>query len=59
MWNDKDITLTNFYGMQSPDPKYMQERMEKIKEVIEKMGDKYCLAKPVEKKKSESREWMI
>ena len=52
MWNDKDITLTNFYGMQSPDPKYMQERMEKVKEVIVKMGDKYCLAKQVEKKGS-------
>ena len=50
MWNDKDVTLKNFYGMPKPDPKYMKDRMKKIATIIESMGDKYCLAIPVEKK---------
>ena len=50
MWNDAEITLKNFYKMPKPDPKYMEERMKKVAEVIEQMGDKYCLAIPVEKK---------
>ena len=48
--DDEHNTLKNFYGMAKPDPKYMKERMKKIAAVIAKMGDKYCLAIPVEKK---------
>ena len=50
MWNDNEITIKNVYGMASPDPKYMEERMKRVAEVIAQMGDKYCLAIPVEKK---------
>lgn len=50
MWNDKEITLTNFYTLAKPDPKYMKERMKKVAAVIATMGDKYCLAKCIEKK---------
>lgn len=47
MWDDREVTLKNFYGMKiEEDP----NRMEKVKAVIEQMGDKYCLAKPVERK---------
>ena len=50
MWNDTDVTLKNFYGMAKPDAKHMKERMKKVAAVIAQMGDKYCLAIPVEKK---------
>lgn len=52
MFRDDDghITLKNFYGITKPDPKHMKERMKKVAVVIDKMGDKYCLAIPVEKK---------
>lgn len=50
MWNDADITLKNFYGMQKPDPKYAKERAKKVAAIITAMGDKYCLAKQVERK---------
>ena len=53
MWNDKEITITNVYGMAPPDPKYMKDRMKKVQAVIERMGDIYCLAKPVERKHAE------
>lgn len=50
MWNDKEIMLCNFYKMPPPDAKYMKERMKKVAAVIEKMGNTYCLAIPVERK---------
>ena len=50
MYKDLDEVLKNFYGMAKPDPKYMKDRMKKVAAIIESMGDKYCLAKLVEKK---------
>lgn len=52
MWNDDDLDLVavNFYGMPPPDPKYMRDRMKKVTAVIASMGDKYLLAKSVERK---------
>ena len=50
MWNDNEIMLKNFYNMPKPDPKYMEERMAKVATVIASMGERYCLAIPVEKK---------
>ena len=50
MYRDTDEILKNFYGMPKPDPKYMKDRMKKVAAIIESMGDKYCLAKLVEKK---------
>ena len=50
MWNDEDITLTNFYGMAKPDPKFMKDRMKKVEKIIKSMGNGYCLAVPVTKK---------
>lgn len=50
MLNDNEVMLKNFYNMPKPDPKYMEERMARVATVIASMGDKYCLAIPVEKK---------
>ncbi len=50
MWNDNEVTIKNLYGMQKPDPKYMKDRMKKVAAIIAAMGDKYVLAKSIEKK---------
>jgi hypothetical protein len=50
MWNDKEITLTNFYELPKPSTKSLRQREEKAKQIIEAMGDKYCLYKSVERK---------
>lgn len=48
MFFDASIVITSLYGMQSKaDPK----REKKVKAAIEYLGDKYLLAKPVEKVK--------
>lgn len=52
MWNDEEVTLKNFIGLSKPDPKFMKERMKKIEKVIKAMGNRYCLAIPVQKKKA-------
>jgi hypothetical protein len=38
------------YGMTKLDPKIEEDRLKKVAEVIERLGDKYLLAKPVERK---------
>lgn len=52
MWasTESDLTVVNFYDMSPPDPKYMRERMKKVNAVIASMGDKYRLAKSIERK---------
>ena len=50
MWNDKEVTLNNFYDMPKPSAKSLRQRDEKVKEIIESMGEKYCLYKSVERK---------
>lgn len=50
MLNDNEVMLKNFYHMPKPDPKHMRERMKRVATVIASMGDKYCLAIPVERK---------
>lgn len=49
MWNDHDAVMTNFYFMKSPSRRWQEEREAKVKALIEQMGDKYVLAKPVGK----------
>jgi len=43
--------MSNFYGAISfsPTNKQIKDRDKKVKEAIEYLGDKYLLAKPVEK----------
>lgn len=43
--------MSNFYGAVSftPTPKQIKERQAKLAKAIEYLGDKYLLAKPVEK----------
>ncbi len=55
MWNDREITISNLYGMASPDPKYMKDRIKRVQVVIERMGETYCLAKQVVKKNAGSK----
>ena len=55
MWNDDSEIIQNFYGMAHPSPKHMKDRMKKVQAVIEKMGNKYCLAVPVKKLKGAQR----
>lgn len=43
------MIITSLYGMKSPDPKFIKQHEKRVAAVIEKMGDKYLLAKPVEK----------
>ena len=50
MSNELTTVMKNFYNMPKPDAKHMKDRMKKIAVIIESMGDKYCLAIPVEKK---------
>lgn len=50
MWNDTNEIIKNFYNLPLPDEKYMKARMKKVGQIIEELGDKYCLAIPVEKK---------
>ena len=44
--------MSNFYGAVSfkPTAKQIKNRAKKVKEAIEYLGDKYLLAKPMEKK---------
>jgi hypothetical protein len=43
--------MSNFYGAISfqPTPKQVKVREQKLREAIEYLGDKYLLAKPVER----------
>jgi hypothetical protein len=50
MWNDKEVTLNNFYEMPRPSAKSLRQREEKVKEIIANLGAKYCLYKSVERK---------
>jgi hypothetical protein len=49
MWNDNTVVMKNFYGMTPPSKKALKDRELKVKEIIEQLGSKYCLSKPVEK----------
>lgn len=50
MSNELTLVMKNFYHMPKPDPKHMKDRMKRVAAVIAGMGDKYCLAKLVERK---------
>lgn len=43
------MIITSLYGMSKPDPKFIKQHEKKVAAVIESMGDKYLLVKPVEK----------
>jgi hypothetical protein len=48
--DDANITLASFYGWDlKPDPKAVKDREKKIAKIKAEMGDKYRLAKPVER----------
>jgi hypothetical protein len=53
MWNDETVTLKHFFDMPRPSAKSLRQRDEKVRTIIEKMGDKYCLYKSVERKGTE------
>lgn len=51
MFFDNSVIITSLYGADfKPTPEQAMLRDEKIKKAIEYLGDKYLLAKPVEKK---------
>jgi hypothetical protein len=51
MFFNESVIITSLYGSElKPDPELVRIRDEKIKAVIESMGDKYLLAKPMERK---------
>lgn len=51
MFNNETIVIKSLYGLDiTPDPEQVKIREEKIKSVLQTMGNKYLLAKPVERK---------
>ena len=51
MFFNPSLIITSLYGSDiKPDPELVRLREEKIKAVIESMGNKYLLAKPMERK---------
>jgi hypothetical protein len=51
MFFNPSLIITSLYGADiKPDPELVKLREEKIKAVIQTMGDKYLLAKPMERK---------
>jgi hypothetical protein len=51
MFFNESVIITSLYGVDfKPTPEQVKSRDEKIKAIIESMGDKYLLAKPVERK---------
>lgn len=49
MFSVKEDVITSFYGLKN---NHEPKNTEKLKAAIEYLGDKYLLAKPVEKKKN-------
>lgn len=47
--NDTDAVIDNLYGIFKPDPAVVEARNKKVASLILQMGDKYLLAKPVQK----------
>jgi hypothetical protein len=43
------MIITSLYGMSKPDPKFIKQHEKRVAAVIAEMGEKYLLAKPVEK----------
>lgn len=43
------MIITSLYGMKSPDPKFIKQHEKRVAAVIASMGNKYLLAKPIEK----------
>ena len=46
---DMDLVLDNFYKMPSPDVATLKKREKQVKQIIEDMGHKYRLARPMPK----------
>ena len=44
-----DLVLDNFYKMPSPDVATLKKREKQVKQIIEDMGHKYRLARPMPK----------
>ena len=49
MLKDKDAVIDNLYGIFKSDPAVLEARNKKVADLILQMGDKYLLAKPVQK----------
>lgn len=48
--DDASITLSSFYGWDlKPDPEAVKRREEQVAKIKAEMGDKFRLAKPIEK----------
>ena len=48
--SDSGITLSSMYELSPPDPLAVEAREARVKEAIAKMGDKYLLSKPIERR---------
>jgi hypothetical protein len=46
--------ISCLYGMPTPDPKAQKDHMKKVAKVVAAMGDKYLLAKPIDRKDANS-----
>jgi len=46
--------ITCLYGMAKPDPKAQKDHMKKVAKLVAAMGDKYLLAKPIDRKDANS-----
>lgn len=50
MFFNPSLIITSLYGLGiEPDPELVKIREDKVKQSIQQMGDKYLLAKPVER----------
>lgn len=49
------MIITSLYKLSPPPAQLVNARNEKIKQVIEQMGDKYLLAKPVQRIQDDKR----
>lgn len=49
---DIDLVLDNFYKFPKPDETALKKRDKQVKQIIEDMGHKYRLARPMPKVKS-------
>ena len=48
-WHDATVVIKSLYGMDSPSQESVIKREKKVKQLIKVMGDKYLLAKKMER----------
>jgi hypothetical protein len=50
MYFSQSEVITCLYGMSNPDPKLEKDRLKKVAKAIDRLGDKYLLSKPMDRK---------